>query len=152
MQSISRVFAASFMTATLLLPQATFAQGHGHDDRDQKHQSKHQPPPREWRNYNYNHHEPWQDNYDASRYYWGEDQHYTQRRLTNNDRIYRGTDDRYYCRHDDGTTGLIVGGIAGGVLGSLIAPGDSKTLGAIIGAGGGALVGKAIDGHNVSCR
>lgn len=35
---------------------------------------------------------------------------------------------------NDGTTGLIVGGMAGGVLGSIIAPGGSKTVGAILGA------------------
>lgn len=38
------------------------------------------------------------------------------------------------CR-SDGTTGLIVGGMAGGVLGSIICPGGSKTVGAILGAG-----------------
>ena len=38
--------------------------------------------------------------------------------LSRNDRIYRGSDNRYYCRRDDGTTGLIVGGIGGGVLGN----------------------------------
>ncbi len=56
-----------------------------------------------------------------------------------------------YCRRDDGTTGLIVGGVAGGVLGSIIAPGGSQTLGAIIGAGAGAIVGRAID-DGVECR
>ena len=58
-------------------------------------------------------------------------------RLNRSDWIYRGSDNRYYCRRDDGTTGLIVGGITGGVLGNVIAPGGSKTLGAIIGAGAG---------------
>ena len=68
------------------------------------------------------------------------------------DRIYRGYDNRYYCRRDDGTTGLIVGGILGGVLGNIIAPGDSKVLGTIIGAGGGALLGREIDSGDVVCR
>ena len=56
-----------------------------------------------------------------------------------NDRIYRGSDNLYYCEHDDGTTGLIVGAMAGGVLGNIIAPGSWKTVGTILGAGGGAL-------------
>ena len=73
-------------------------------------------------------------------------------RLGRNDRIYRGSDNRYYCRRDDGTAGLIIGGIGGGVLGNIIAPGGSKTLGTIIGAGAGALIGKAIDEGNVVCR
>lgn len=72
--------------------------------------------------------------------------------MSRNDYIYRGSDHRYYCRRDDGTTGLIVGGIAEGVLGQIIAPGGAKTLGAIIGAGAGALIGRAIDDGDVVCR
>ena len=71
--------------------------------------------------------------WDAARYYRRDDRRYRPFRLGRNDRIYRGYDNRYYCRRDDGTTGLIVGGITGGVLGQVIAPGGSKTLGAIIG-------------------
>jgi hypothetical protein len=37
-------------------------------------------------------------------------------------------------------------------LGQVIAPGGSKTLGAIIGAGAGALIGRAIDDGDVVCR
>jgi hypothetical protein len=81
-----------------------------------------------------------------------EDRRYRARRLNRNDYVYRGSDNRYYCRRDDGTTGLIVGGIAGGVLGQIIAPGGAKTLGAIIGAGAGALIGRAIDDGDVVCR
>ena len=89
--------------------------------------------------------------WDAARYYRA-DSRYRARRLGRTDRIYRGSDNRYYCQRDDGTTGLIVGGIAGGVLGQIIAPGGSKTLGAIIGAGAGALIGRAIDDGDVVCR
>ncbi|MCP1468667.1 outer membrane lipoprotein SlyB [Sphingobium sp. OAS761] len=74
------------------------------------------------------------------------------RRLGNNDYIYRDNDGRYYCKRDDGTTGTIVGAIAGGVLGNLIAPGGSKTLGTILGAGGGALAGRAIDKNDINCE
>lgn len=97
--------------------------------------------------------------YDSRRGYWDparayrNDSHrYRPRRLGRNDRIYRGSDNRYYCERDDGTTGLIIGGMAGGVLGHVIAPGGSKTLGAILGAGAGALIGKAIDDGDVVCR
>jgi len=72
--------------------------------------------------------------------------------LRNNDRVYVGRDGRYYCRRNDGTTGLIVGGIAGGALGAAIAPGGSGLLGAIIGGVGGAAAGQAIDKNNVRCR
>lgn len=90
--------------------------------------------------------------WDAARYYSRDDRRYRPRRLGRNDRIYRGSDNRYYCERDDGTTGLIIGGISGGVLGNIIAPGGSKTLGTIIGAGAGALIGRAIDDGDVVCR
>jgi hypothetical protein len=92
------------------------------------------------------------DYWDAARYYSRDDLRYRPRRLNRSDRIYRGSDNRYYCERDDGTTGLIVGGISGGVLGHIIAPGGSKTLGTIIGAGAGALIGRAIDDGDVVCR
>lgn len=95
------------------------------------------------------------DRYRARRDSWDPARYYRSgppRRLGRNDRIYRGSDDRYYCRRDDGTTGLIIGGMAGGVLGNIIAPGGSKTIGAILGAGAGALIGRAIDDGDVVCR
>jgi hypothetical protein len=89
--------------------------------------------------------------------YYRDGPNYRERRLADNDEIYRGRDGRYYCKREDGTTGLIVGGLAGGVLGNVIAPGGSKTLGSVIGAVGGAIAGRAIekgsDGrNNVRCR
>lgn len=90
--------------------------------------------------------------WDAARYYRHDDRRYRPRRLGRHDMIYRGSDNRYYCRRDDGTTGLIVGGLAGGVLGHVIAPGGSKTLGTIIGAGAGALIGRAVDDGDIVCR
>jgi len=106
--------------------------------------------------YDYNRPDPAYGGYDAARYYRGDSQRYRERRLGRNDRIYRGKDGRYYCRHSDGTTGLIVGGVAGGILGNIIAPGGSETLGTLLGAAGGALAGRAIErGNNkddVRCR
>ncbi len=90
--------------------------------------------------------------YDASRDYRQDDRRYRPRRLGRNDVVYRGSDNRYYCRRDDGTTGLILGGIAGGALGNIIAPGGSKTLGTIIGAGAGAIIGKKVDDGDILCR
>jgi hypothetical protein len=51
----------------------------------------------------------WRDegDYDPSRYYSPGNQ---ERALGPNDRVYTGSDGRYYCRRSDGTTGLIVGG------------------------------------------
>ena len=89
--------------------------------------------------------------WDASKHY-RRDGRYRPRRLGRDDRIYRGSDNRYYCKRDDGTTGLIVGGITGGVLGNVIAPGGYKTLGTIVGAGAGALIGRAIDDGDIVCH
>lgn len=101
--------------------------------------------------YDYNRPDPSYGGYDAGRYY-REDRRYRERRLSNNDRVYRGQDGRYYCRRPDGTTGLIVGGIAGGILGNVIAPGGSSTLGTILGAAGGAVAGRAVDRNGARCR
>jgi hypothetical protein len=85
-------------------------------------------------------------------HYRRDDRRYRPRRMGRHEVIYRGSDDRYYCRRDDGTTGLIIGGIAGGVLGNVIARERSKTIGTIIGASAGAIIGKSIDDGNIVCR
>lgn len=74
---------------------------------------------------------------------------YRERRLGRHDRIYRGRDNRYYCRRSDGTTGLVVGALAGGLLGNAI---GGDTLSALLGAGGGAALGQSIDRGQVRCR
>ena len=90
--------------------------------------------------------------YDAQRYYRDGSQ-YTERRLGSNDMVYRGSDGRYYCKRDDGTTGLIVGGVAGGLLGNMIDGGGNRLAGTLIGGALGALAGKSIDQNSdVRCR
>lgn len=105
--------------------------------------------------YDYDRPDPRHNGYYADNYYRS-DRRYRERRMSENDRIYRGRNGNYYCRRSDGTTGLIVGGVAGGVLGNIIAPGDSKTLGTVLGVIGGAAIGAAIDSsssnNNVRCR
>ncbi len=68
-------------------------------------------------------------------------------------RTWRGDDGRYYCRRSNGTTGLLIGGVVGGVIGHEVAGrrGD-RTLGVILGAAGGALLGRAIDRNGSHCR
>ena len=109
------------------------------------------PRYRSYRQYDYNRPDPQYNGYYADRYY-RDAPNYRERRLSRNDRVYRGQDGRYYCRRSDGTTGLIVGAAVGGVLGNLIAPGDSRTLGTILGAVGGGAAGAAIDSKNTRCR
>ncbi len=74
------------------------------------------------------------------------------RRLSRNDRIWRGEDGRYYCRRGNGTTGLIIGGAVGALIGREVDGGRDRTLGTIIGAAGGALLGREIDRGRLRCR
>ena len=93
------------------------------------------------------------DYYDAARDYRPGAQ-YRERVLANDDRVYRGTDGRYYCRRGDGTTGLIVGGAAGGILGNVIDGGRSRTVGTLLGAALGGLAGRGIERNQqeIRCR
>ena len=104
-----------------------------------------------WSNYDYDRPDPSYGGYDPDRYY-NERQRHREYRLSENDRVYRGQDDRYYCRRSDGSTGLIVGGIAGGALGNSLSRGGSRTVGTLLGALAGAAVGASIDQNNVRCR
>jgi hypothetical protein len=108
---------------------------------------------RDWQRgqrYAWNRPDPRYNGYYANNYYRSGS--YRPYQLRANDRIYRGNDNRYYCRRGDGSTGLIIGAIGGGVLGNAIAPGGSKTLGTILGGSLGAILGNSIGNNNVTCR
>ena len=79
---------------------------------------------------------------------------YRERVLANDDRVYRGTDGRYYCKRNDGTTGLIVGAAGGGILGNVIDGGRSRTVGTLLGAALGGLAGRSVEQRQseVRCR
>lgn len=102
-------------------------------------------------NYDHNRPDPRYRNYYADRYYRAGN-NYAPMRVNRQTRIYRGSNDRYYCRRSDGTTGLIVGAALGGVLGNQIDRGGSNLLGTLLGGGAGALLGREIDRGGVSCR
>ena len=64
-------------------------------------------------------------------------------------REWRGRDGKTYCRRSNGTTGLVVGGVGGALVGRAI---DSHGIvGTLVGAGAGALAGREID-RNRSTR
>lgn len=67
-------------------------------------------------------------------------------------RVWRGDNGRYYCRRQDGTTGLIIGGAAGALIGRGIDGGRDHTVGTVLGALGGALLGRQIDRDSQRCR
>jgi hypothetical protein len=142
-------------TATFADP-PSWAPAHGRRDHDRQDDRRDQQRGRDdWRayqRYDYNRPDPrYGKRYDAARYYRN-DRSYSERRLTRNDRIYRGNDGRYYCRRQDGTTGLIIGALAGGVLGNTISNGNSSTLATLLGAAGGGLIGRSIDRGDARCR
>jgi uncharacterized protein YcfJ len=74
------------------------------------------------------------------------------RRLGRDDRVWRGNDGRYYCRRNNGTTGLIVGAAAGALLGRAIDSRGDRMLGTLLGGAGGALLGREIERGGIRCR
>ena len=73
-------------------------------------------------------------------------------RLGRNDRVWRGNDGRYYCKRNNGTTGLIIGAAAGALLGRTIDTRGDRALGTLLGGAGGALLGREIERGGVRCR
>ena len=88
---------------------------------------------------------------DARPYYMQYDRDWG-RPVRRDTQIWRGRDNRYYCRKDDGTTGLLVGAGVGALIGHEVAGqrGD-RTLGAILGGAAGALLGRTIDRSSTRC-
>jgi hypothetical protein len=74
------------------------------------------------------------------------------RRISRSDNVWRGRDGRYYCKRQNGTTGLIIGGAVGALLGREVDGGRNRTLGTILGAAGGGLLGREIDRGGLKCR
>ena len=67
-------------------------------------------------------------------------------------REWRGRDGRTYCRKSNGTTGLIVGGVGGALVGRTIDTGGDRTIGTLGGAALGALAGRAVERNTGSRR
>ena len=74
------------------------------------------------------------------------------RRVTRQTEVWRGEDGRYYCKRDNGTTGLIIGAAGGAFLGREVAGSGDRTAGMIVGAAVGALIGREIDRGELRCR
>ncbi len=87
---------------------------------------------------------------DAQRYYGNRYNRYDDNRGYYDRRDYRGNDRRYnYSRRcSNGTTGTVVGAIAGGLLGRVIDSRGDRTLGTVLGGVGGAVAGNAVEKSN----
>lgn len=64
---------------------------------------------------------------------------------------WQGRDGRMYCRRSNGTTGLIIGAGAGALLGRAIDTRGERTTGTVLGAAAGALLGREAT-RKVRCR
>jgi hypothetical protein len=91
------------------------------------------------------------DRYDERYYNQGYNEGYYGEPVYRNTRVWRGNDGRTYCRKSNGTTGLIIGGAAGALIGREVDGGRNRTLGTILGAAAGALIGKEVAG-GTRCR
>lgn len=119
----SALVAASFVFA----PLAPAIASHHDDDDDYEYSDS-----RNYRDQGYD-----QRGYDQSGY---DARYYQQRRYDRANRYYRND------RCGRGTGGLIIGAVAGGLLGrAVVGHYGDRTAGTIIGAGAGALAGRAID-------
>lgn len=88
----------------------------------------------------------WRDRRDRRR--WRDDRRWEGRRGD----YWRGNDGRWRCRRPDGTTGLLVGAVGGALLGRTIDTRGDRSLGTILGAVGGGLLGREIDRGGARCR
>lgn len=73
------------------------------------------------------------------------------RRLSRDDRIWRDGD-RYHCRRDNGTTGLVIGAGVGALLGRTVDTRGDRSVGTVVGAIAGGLLGREIDRGELRCR
>jgi uncharacterized protein YcfJ len=67
-------------------------------------------------------------------------------------KVWRDSQGRYRYKRPNGTTGLIVGAAGGALIGRAIDTRGERATGTIIGAAAGALVGRQVDRSRVRCR
>ncbi len=72
--------------------------------------------------------------------------------ISSRDRVWRGRDGRYYCKRNNGTTGLVIGAVGGALVGRTIDTRGDRTVGTLLGAAGGALLGREIERSGSRCR
>ena len=73
------------------------------------------------------------------------------RHVAKQQREWRGADGRMHCRRSNGTVGLVVGGVAGALVGRTIDTSGDRAVGTVVGAGAGALIGHTI-ARRRTCR
>ena len=69
-----------------------------------------------------------------------------------NGKIWKDSKGRYRCKRPNGTTGLIIGAAGGALVGRAIDTRGERATGTILGAAAGALLGRNIDRNRIRCR
>ena len=67
-------------------------------------------------------------------------------------KTWRDSHGRLRCRRPNGTTGLIVGAAGGALLGRAVDTHGERATGTILGAAAGALIGRSVERGQVRCR
>ena len=67
-------------------------------------------------------------------------------------KVWRDSSGRLRCKRPNGTTGLIVGGAGGALIGRSIDTRGERATGTILGAAAGALIGREVDRSRYRCR
>jgi len=67
-------------------------------------------------------------------------------------KVWRDSHGRLRCKRPNGTTGLIIGAAGGALVGRAIDTHGERTTGTIIGAAAGALIGRSVERSRVRCR
>jgi Ni/Co efflux regulator RcnB len=146
------IAAVAASVATTLVP--TIAMAHDQYDGWTQERDQHYGGDRDWRHQrDYTQGDAGRDygRYDRRGYYGNG---YADRGYYADTGYHQGYDARAQYRvrcHSDGSTGTIIGAIAGGLLGHGIAGRGDRTLGAILGGGAGAFAGRAIERSGNRC-
>ena len=67
-------------------------------------------------------------------------------------KTWRDSNGRLRCKRPDGTTGLIVGAAGGALLGRAVDTHGERATGTILGAAAGALLGREVERGRTRCR
>ena len=67
-------------------------------------------------------------------------------------KVWRDSNGRLRCKRPNGTTGLIIGAAGGALVGRAIDTRGGRATGTILGAAAGALLGRSVERDNWHCR
>ena len=67
-------------------------------------------------------------------------------------KTWRDSQGRLRCKRPNGTTGLIVGAAGGALIGRAVDTRGDRATGTILGAAAGALIGRELDRNRMKCR